>query len=58
MLIREVDEGNGNSVKLAALSDFLAGRAQDQNAKKQISKTAFINAAKSLGINKGRLPVS
>jgi hypothetical protein len=33
------------------LSDFLSGRAQDQNAKKQISKTAFINAAKSLGIN-------
>jgi hypothetical protein len=51
MLIREFDEGSANTRKLAALSDFLSGRAQDQNAKKQISKTAFINAAKSLGIN-------
>ena len=51
MLIREFDEGSANTRKLAALSDFLAGRAEDQNAKKQISKQAFINAAKSLGIN-------
>lgn len=51
MLIREFDEGNANTRKLAALSDFLSGRAQDQNAKMQISKAAFINAAKSLGIN-------
>lgn len=51
MLIREFEEGNANVRKLAALSDFLSGRAQDQNAKMQISKTAFINAAKSLGIN-------
>ena len=51
MLIREFDEGNTNTRKLAALSDFLSGRAKDQNAKMQISKAAFINAAKSLGIN-------
>jgi hypothetical protein len=51
MLIREAIEGNANVTKLAALTDFLEGRAQDQNAKKQISKAAFINAAKSLGIN-------
>lgn len=51
MLIREFEEGNANAMKLAALSDFLSGRAQDQNAKKQISKAAFINAAKNLGIN-------
>jgi hypothetical protein len=51
MLIREFDEGNTNAKKLVALSNFLAGRAQDQNAKKQISKQAFINAAKNLGIN-------
>lgn len=51
MLIREFDEGNSNARKLAALVDFLAGRAQDQNAKKQISKAAFINAAKNIGIN-------
>lgn len=51
MLIREFDEGNTNTRKLAALVDFLAGRAEDQNAKKEISKAAFINAAKNLGIN-------
>lgn len=51
MLIREFVEGQANSKKLVALTDFLAGRAQDQNARKEISKAAFINAAKSLGIN-------
>lgn len=51
MLIREFDEGNANTRKLSGLIDFLAGRAEDQNAKKQISKTAFINAAKNIGIN-------
>jgi len=51
MLIREFDEGNTNTRKLAALVDFLAGRAQDQNSKKQISKQAFINAAKNIGIS-------
>lgn len=51
MLIREFDEGNSNTRKLVALSDFLSGRAQDQNAKMQISKSAFINAARNLGIN-------
>lgn len=51
MLIREFDEGNVNTRKLTALIDFLAGRAQDTNAKKQISKQAFMNAAKNIGIN-------
>jgi hypothetical protein len=51
MLIREFSEGNNNTEKLAALADFLSGRAADQNAKKQISKQAFINAAKNIGIN-------
>lgn len=51
MLIREFDEGNASTKKLAALVDFLAGRAEDQNAKKQISKAALINAAKTVGIN-------
>lgn len=51
MLIREFDEGNANARKLAALVDFLAGRAEDTNSKKQISKQAFINAAKNIGIN-------
>ena len=51
MLIREFEEGEANTQKLSALIDFLAGRAGDTNAKKQISKQAFINAAKNLGIN-------
>ena len=51
MLIREFVEGNANAKKLVALTDFLAGRAEDQNAQKEISKAAFINAAKNLGIN-------
>lgn len=51
MLIREFNEGNANTRKLAALVDFLAGRSEDQNAKKEISKQAFINAAKNIGIN-------
>jgi hypothetical protein len=51
MLIREFSEGNDNVKKLAALTDFLAGRAADQNSKKEISKAAFINAAKSIGVN-------
>lgn len=51
MLIREFDEGNANTRKLAALVDFLAGRSEDTNSKKQISKQAFINAAKNIGIN-------
>lgn len=51
MLIREFQEGAVNTQKLAALIDFLAGRAEDQNAKKQISKQALINAARNMGVN-------
>ena len=51
MLIREFNEGNANAKKLASLVDFLAGRAEDTNSKKEISKQAFINAAKNIGIN-------
>lgn len=36
--------------KLAGLAQFLAGRAEDTNAQKQISQDAFISAARSLGI--------
>ena len=49
MLIREV--ADPNSQKLAALSQFLLGRSQDESAKKQISQDAFIELAKSLGVN-------
>ncbi len=35
--------------KLLGLVNFLSGRADDQNAQKQISTGAFISAARSLG---------
>jgi hypothetical protein len=34
-----------------ALATFLSDRADDENARKEISQAAFINAAKSLGVN-------
>ena len=40
-----------NAQKLAALGQFLSGRADDQAAKKEISQNAFIDLAKSLGVN-------
>jgi hypothetical protein len=49
MLIREF--ADPNTQRLAALSQFLLGRSEDESAKKQISQTAFIDLAKSLGVN-------
>jgi hypothetical protein len=49
MLIREV--ADPNTQRLAALSQFLLGRSEDETAKKQISQTAFIDLSKSLGVN-------
>ena len=49
MLIREV--ADPNTQRLAALSQFLLGRSKDETAKKQISQNAFIDLAKSLGVN-------
>ena len=49
MLIREV--ADPNTQRLAALSQFLLGRSKDEAAAKQISQQAFIDAAKSLGVN-------
>ena len=40
-----------DSQKLLALSQFLSGRADDTTAKKEISQNAFIDLAKSLGVN-------
>jgi hypothetical protein len=40
-----------DSGKLLALSTFLAGRAEDTTAKKEISQAAFIDLARSLGVN-------
>ena len=49
MRIFEVADPNGQ--KLMALSQFLSGRSDDESAKKQISQDAFIDLAKSLGVN-------
>jgi hypothetical protein len=49
MRITEVTDPN--TKKLAALSQFLLGRSEDESARKQISQAAFIEAAKSLGVN-------
>jgi hypothetical protein len=52
MLIFEVENAGGvDTGKLMALSQFLAGRANDTNAKKEISTTAFIQRANSMGVN-------
>jgi hypothetical protein len=53
MLIREfaLDSSVKSNEKLLALATFLKDRAQDENAQAQISQDAFIEAAKSLGIN-------
>jgi hypothetical protein len=40
-----------DSQKLLALSQFLLGRADDEEARKEISQAAFIDLAKSLGVN-------
>ena len=42
---------NPDSQKLLALSQFLLGRADDTSAAKQISQAAFMDLAKSLGVN-------
>jgi hypothetical protein len=49
MRIFEVADPNGQ--KLMALSQFLSGRSDDESAEKQISQAAFIELAKSLGVN-------
>lgn len=49
--MRLVEFANPDSKKLLALSTFLAGRAEDTTAKKEISQDAFIELAKSLGVN-------
>lgn len=51
MLIFEVTESGIDTSKLAALSQFLVHRSEDESAKKQISIDAFINLAKSQLVN-------
>lgn len=51
MLIFEVENPQAvDSAKLMALSQFLTGRADDTNAKKEISTQAFIQMAQNLGV--------
>lgn len=49
MKIFEVEDPGAQ--KLMALAKFLSGRASDESARKQISQSAFIKAAKSVGVN-------
>ena len=50
MRINEVESASSlDPNKLMGLVNFLSGRADDENAQKQISTDAFISAARSLG---------
>jgi hypothetical protein len=50
MRINEVENSSSlDPGKLMGLVNFLSGRADDENAQKQISTQAFISAAQSLG---------
>ena len=49
MLIREFQDPS--SIKLAALGQFLLGRAQDTNAKKTVNVATFIGLARDMGID-------
>jgi len=53
MRIDEVDSGSSNdsSAKVAALAEFLTGRAKDTNSKKQIDVNTFIKLANQQGAN-------
>jgi hypothetical protein len=51
MRLCEFDETANNALKLTALSQFLSDRAGDQAAAKQISQKAFIELARSMGVN-------
>lgn len=50
MLIQEV-ASDPQPDRLAALISFLAGRAEDTGARKQIGKQSFMSMAQQLGIN-------
>jgi hypothetical protein len=52
MLIFEVENSESvDTKKLMALTQFLSGRASDTDSKKQISVKAFVDLAKSIGVN-------
>jgi hypothetical protein len=53
MLIREFagDTRSSDPAQLLALTTFLKDRAEDENARAEISQSAFIDLAQSLGVN-------
>lgn len=51
MLIREVAEDRSEATKLAALAQFLLGRAEDTDAARTISVEAFTKLAGNMGIS-------
>ena len=51
MLIREVAGAESDTNRLAALAQFLLGRAQDTDAEKTISTDAFLKLATNMGIS-------
>ena len=51
MRLREFNETANSALKLAALTQFLSDRADDEAASKQISQAAFIELAQSMGVN-------
>ena len=53
MLIREFagDPRVSDPAQLLALTTFLKDRAEDENARAEISQAAFIDLAQSLGVN-------
>lgn len=50
MRLNEVTSSNVDTTKLAALGQFLLGRADDTGAKKTISVDTFIGLARDMGI--------
>lgn len=50
-IIEVADSAGPNADRLLGLVKFLDGRVKDTNARKQISKDAFINLAQSLDID-------
>ena len=49
--MRLVEFVTPDSQKLLALTKFLSGRADNTTAKKEISQTAFVDLAQSLGVS-------
>ena len=51
MKLREFTDTQSQAAKLAALGEFLVGRADDSASSKKISINSFINLAKDMGVS-------